>query len=109
MYSVLGNAYLNYLEHSPEHSNGTQICINLPEEWANCVLHPVTKETLTKYHKIIKVPELKEVRMMGMCIELSQLAQGYKDTKGTNTIKFMALEEINISRRTELSRMQELY
>ena len=86
MYSVLGNTYLNHLEHSP--------CINLPEEMANGVVHPVTKETLSKYHKIIEVPELKEVWMTGMGIELGRLAQGYKDTKGTNTIKFMTLEEI---------------
>ena len=34
-----------------------------------------------------------------MCIELGRLAQGYKDTKGTNTIKFMMLEEVkHISR-----------
>ncbi len=29
-----------------------------------------------------------------MCVELGRLAQGYKDTKGTNTVKFMTLEEI---------------
>ena len=32
--------------------------------------------------------------MEGMCIELGQLVQGCKDTKGTETIKFMALDEI---------------
>ncbi len=32
--------------------------------------------------------------MTGMCIELGRLVQGYKDTKSTNTIKFMTLEEI---------------
>ncbi len=68
--------------------------INLPEELANGVVHSVTKETLTKYHKIIKVPELKEVWIKDMCNELGRLAQRYKDTKGTNTIKFMMLEEI---------------
>ena len=61
MCSVLGYAYLNHLDHSPYHSNGTQICINLPEELANGVVHTVVKETLTQYHKIIKVAELKEV------------------------------------------------
>ena len=29
-----------------------------------------------------------------MCIELGRLAQGYKDTKGTNTIKFLTPDEI---------------
>ncbi len=53
------------------------------------------KKMLTKYHKNIEAPELNEVWMTGMCIELGRLVQGYKDTKGTGTIKFMTLEEIN--------------
>ena len=32
--------------------------------------------------------------MKAMCIELGRLAQGYKDTKGTDTIHFMTLVEI---------------
>ncbi len=64
------------------------------EELVNRVVYPVTKETLTKYYKIIKVPELKEVWMTDMCIDLGRLLQGCKDTKVTNTIKFMTLEEI---------------
>ncbi len=91
---MLGNVYLNHLERSPKHSEGAQTCINLPEELANGVVHPVTKETLTKYHKLIEVPELKEVWMTDMCIDLGRMVQGYKDTKDTNTIKFMTLEEI---------------
>ena len=30
-----------------------------------------------------------------MCVKLGRLAQGYKDTKGTETIKFMTMDEIN--------------
>jgi len=30
-----------------------------------------------------------------MYIELGRIAQGYKDTKGTNTVNFMNLEEIS--------------
>ena len=30
-----------------------------------------------------------------MCVELGRLAQGYKDTKGTETVKFMTWKEIN--------------
>ena len=30
-----------------------------------------------------------------MCVELGQLAQGYKDTKVTETVKFMTWKEIN--------------
>ena len=32
--------------------------------------------------------------MTAMCIELGRITQGYKVTKGTNTVKFMNLEEI---------------
>ena len=32
--------------------------------------------------------------MEAMAKELGRLAQGYKDTKGTNTVEFMDLEEI---------------
>ena len=64
------------------------------EEVANGVVHPTTKEKLTKYEQLIAEPELRAVWMKTMCIELGRLAQGYEDTKGTNTIKFMTLEEI---------------
>ena len=64
------------------------------EEVANGVVHPVTKETITKYHKLIEEPLLREVWMKAMCIELGRLAQGYKDTEGTNTIKFLNHDEI---------------
>ena len=30
-----------------------------------------------------------------MCVELGRLAQGYKDTKGTETVKFTTWKEIN--------------
>ena len=30
-----------------------------------------------------------------MCVELGRLAQGYTDTKGTETVKFMTWNEIN--------------
>ena len=32
--------------------------------------------------------------MEAMCIELGQLAQGYKDVKGMETTRFMTLDEI---------------
>ena len=32
--------------------------------------------------------------MKAMCVELGHLAQGYGDTKGTDTINFMSLDEI---------------
>ena len=63
-------------------------------EVCNGVVDPTTQKTLTKYHKVIEVPELRETWMTAMCIELGRIAQGYKDTKGTSTVKFMNLEEI---------------
>ena len=33
--------------------------------------------------------------MKAMCVELGRLSQEYKDTKGTETVKFMTWKEIN--------------
>ncbi|KAL7524619.1 hypothetical protein ACHAXR_000651 [Thalassiosira sp. AJA248-18] len=68
--------------------------VDIIEEYANGVVHPVTKETLTKYNKVIECDDLREVWMQAMCVELGRLAQGYKDTKGTNTVEFMSHDEI---------------
>ena len=65
------------------------------KEVANGVVHPITNRTITKYHKLIDDTLLGEVCMKAMCVELGHLAQGYKDTKGTETIKFMTLDKIN--------------
>ena len=65
------------------------------EEVVNGVVHPTTKETITKYQKLIDEPLLRDVWMRALCKELGRLAQGYKDTKGTDTIKFMSLDEIS--------------
>jgi hypothetical protein len=65
------------------------------EEMANGVVHPTTNETLTKYAKIIAVPELRKVWLEAMCKELGRLAQGWGTTKGTDTIQFMTHEEIS--------------
>ena len=43
---------------------------------------------------MVNEPLLRDVRMKAMCVELERLAQGYGDTKGTNTITFMSLDEI---------------
>ena len=65
------------------------------DEVANGVVHPTTKETITKYQKLIDEPLLHDVWMRAMYKELGRLAQWYKDTPGTNTIKFMSLDEIS--------------
>ena len=64
------------------------------EEVANGVVHPITNETIKKYQKLVDEPILRDVWLKAMCKELGRLAQGYKDTKGTDTIKFMSLDEI---------------
>ncbi len=40
------------------------------EEMANGVVHPKTNETMTKYAKIIAMPELREVWLEAICKEL---------------------------------------
>jgi hypothetical protein len=61
---------------------------------ANGVVHPVTKETITKYKTIIDDPLLWDVWSNAMCNELGQLIQGFGETKGTNTMRFMELRNI---------------
>ena len=57
---------------------------------ATGVVYPITKETITKYAKIIKVPELRDVWLAAMCKELGRIAQGWDDTNGTDTVQFMS-------------------
>ena len=45
------------------------------EQIANGVVHPVTKETITKYKKLTADPSLEYDLMLGMCKGLSGLAQ----------------------------------
>ena len=61
----------------------------------NGVVHPITKETITKYAKLIADPILKQVWTAAMAKEIYRLAYGRDGiTKGTNTIKFLDLDEI---------------
>jgi len=64
------------------------------EEMCNGVVHPVTKETITKYQTLANDPLLKKTWIEAMCIELGRLAQGYKDVEGTDTIQFLSHDEI---------------
>ena len=63
------------------------------EEYANRVVHPMTKETITKYKALIEDPFLKD-KTKAICVELGILAHGCQGIPGTNTIKFMTHEEI---------------
>ena len=54
----------------------------------NGVVHPVTKETITKYSKLVTDPLLRDIWTVAMLKELHQLADG------TKTIKFLERTDI---------------
>jgi len=65
------------------------------KEYCYGVVHPVTKETITHYRKLIKDPLLKELWLKAMSKELHRLAQGCTGvTKGTNTIFYLLHPDI---------------
>jgi hypothetical protein len=66
------------------------------EEFCCGVVHPITKETITKYQKLIRDPLLKPTWTRAMSTELHWLAQGQPGgTPGTNTIFFLNHAEIS--------------
>eukprot|EP00804_Cyclotella_cryptica_P007867 CCRYP_001435-RA/>CCRYP_001435-RA protein AED:0.47 eAED:0.47 QI:0/-1/0/1/-1/1/1/0/150 len=64
------------------------------EHMRNGVVHPVTKDSITKYEKLANDPILQTVWTKAMCKELGRLAQGCYGSKGTDTIFFMTHDEI---------------
>jgi hypothetical protein len=61
----------------------------------NGVVHPVTKETISKYTKLMKNPDLKNFWVPAMPKELHQLAQGKEGiTIATTTIFFPSHDKI---------------
>ena len=72
--TFIGNAYMQELQQSMV-NNATPSGL---EEVANGVVHPVTKEMITKYRKLINDPLLRDDWTKGMCKELGRLAQGYR-------------------------------
>jgi hypothetical protein len=65
------------------------------DEVCNGVVHPITKETITKYNKLMNDPTLKDLWVPVMSKELHQLAQGKENvTVGTKTIFFLSQAEI---------------
>merc|ERR1711966_344399 len=85
----MGNAFLEELKRTAISADPTTL-----EEVANDVVHPVTKETITKYKKLIEDPMLRETWSKAMCKELGRLCQGFGETKGTDTMRFLDLEDI---------------
>ena len=89
------NAPLNTIPCSlAKHANKYALVIDI-EEYCCGVVHPITKETITQYRKLIKEPLLKELWTKAMSKELHRLAQGCPGvTKGTNTIFYLDHAEI---------------
>jgi hypothetical protein len=86
----MGSAFLDEMKLTIE-VNDTPLD---PQEVANGVVHPVTKETITKYKTIINDPLLWDVWSNAMCKELGRLIQGFGETKGTNTMRCIELRNI---------------
>ncbi len=51
----------------------------------NGAIHPVTKETLTNYKKVISCPELHAIWTKGIFKELENISQSYSDGDKINT------------------------
>ena len=69
LHQFIGNAFLHDMKRIVK-VNDTTLG---PEEVANGVVHPVTKETITKYKKLIDDPLMRLVRSKSMCKELGRL------------------------------------
>jgi hypothetical protein len=65
------------------------------KEYCYGVVHPVTKETITHYRKLIKNPLLTNLWIKAMSKELHRLAQDCPGvTKGTKTIFYLSYADI---------------
>jgi hypothetical protein len=75
-------------------SNRFQHNINI-EEVCNGVIHPITKESITKYMKLMDDPALKGLWVPAISKELHGLAQGKEGvTVSINTIFYLTHDEI---------------
>eukprot|EP00956_Cyclotella_meneghiniana_P014503 scaffold21710_cov36-Cyclotella_meneghiniana.AAC.1 len=66
------------------------------EHFCNGVQHPVTGEVITKYKKLINIPQMRDVWTTAFGKEFGNLAQGDDKTgeKGTNSIFVMSHKDI---------------
>ena len=65
-----------------------------PQEYCAGVTHTETGERITNYRKLMQIPALKHVWEEAMCKELGKISNGWKDTEGTQTVRFLIHEEI---------------
>ena len=90
---------MEYLEELSHMAGRILDPVNI-EQIVNGVIHPVTKETITKYKKLITDTVLRDEWMLGMCKKLGRLAQGYGEeghdeyVEGTNTCFFVNFDKI---------------
>ena len=66
------------------------------EHFCAPVVHPITKETITSYNKLIKDADLEHIWRTQLGKEFGNLAQGadYTKEKGTNSVFVMTREQI---------------
>ena len=96
MYHVIGLSFTNAPAYTApnllaeHHKQYTGPLIDI-EEFCYGAVHPVTKNTITYYRKLIKDPLLKVLWIKAMSKELHSLAQGCPGvTKGTNIIVYLS-------------------
>ena len=65
-----------------------------PQEYCAGVTHPETGKTITSYRKWMQTPALKHVWEEAMCKELGKFSNGWNDTEGMQTVRFLTHEEI---------------
>ena len=90
----MGNAFLEELKRTAINATPTAL-----DEVANGVVHPVTKEIITKYKKLIEDSLLRETWSKAMCKEVGRLCQGFGETEGTDTMSFWTSKESRTSQR----------
>ena len=61
---------------------------------ANGVVHPITKQTITKYETLMNDPHTMKRWREAFCKQLGRLAAGWKENKGTETNVFMSHDQI---------------
>ena len=70
----MGNVFLEEMRHAIT-VNDTPL---EPEEIANDVVHPVTKETLKKHKQVVGGLLVRDLWSKAMCKELRRLTQGVR-------------------------------
>jgi len=97
LYHIIGLGFTNAPAYTvpnslaQHHKQYTGPLIDIEEYCYDGVVHPVTKETIMHYRKLIKDALLKDLWIKAMSKELHRLAQGCPGvTKGTNTIFYLS-------------------